>query len=803
MSNARRAAGHTEAFLFTVAITTPDELQRDRSRKLLVKVLPAAPDTDEVARHRLARKASPGFADRHLVESHHGCHPVSDGRWLTFQDVANGGDRVKELGELTGNALVQSFGKVVAALLQDWNGRGEAQRDGLPTSPTTVADYLRRELAVTGALPEARVRAERLGVADLDADWLDVDGTVLPNPLRMTSGDAPLGSAPLDHVHGFSHGDLHGGNILVAAVGDGVDPSQFWLVDLGAYEDRAPLTRDPVFLLLTTLLRWVAPTPGKDGSSRDPLPSDQAEALLRLLVAPEGPPSESLPPELTELIRIAHEAGMAYAGAGNWKLEWRVQQLLSLVGQAIVCTTFDNLGDAGHRWCLRLAAHAAEACRKELLPTCTPTPSDAVAALPAPPMSPAPAGARHFPTDEEVSPWCGVWPAHPVVVSGYSHAPEPTVVPARPGRHRVSALAPRSGPSLPGFRHDPVAATGPATGRRVSTITAHPPDSALRQPTPGWSGRIPHPRRGMTTRPFPPPVQDGTPRRGRLARLAVAVLCSCLASLALPGSTAEREPQGWTFPPGPREPAEESSGGTPQEASPVGNAGPLVKLQQLAEVVEELPEPTANGRYTFTCLHVWSPRDLEPHSDDLGRYQEERLWWTAQRSGRRTVVNVDGRRSGRPTVTDYAANELMDVPPSPPDDPAGLRAYFVELRGEGPPELHNAAGLLQLVGQLHRYRPLGPRQRAALLRLLAETPGITYRGRYPDRAERFGHVISADDGEGRREALTFDEKSGRLLSHETTGAGDSALSYYLFLAGTRTATTTGGRCADPRGAGGS
>ncbi|MFI9639405.1 hypothetical protein ACIG87_04940 [Micromonospora sp. NPDC051925] len=769
LSHPRRMRGYTEAFSFTIMMDQPDSQGRLRSHKLLVKVLPSQPAADEADRHARARTASPTFAADHLVEQHFGCHQVGDGRYLTFQDVANAGDPVRELSELNGADLVRTTRNLVAALLDTWNGGGSPTRSGLPINPSTVGEYVRRELKVAASLPEVHAAARRLRLT-LDRDCLNVDGKSLPNPLRLADDDSTLGRIKIDYAYGFSHGDLHGGNVLVAATADGIDPHRFLLVDLDNYEHEAPLTRDLVWFLLTTVLRWVAPHPKEDESRRDPLPRDQADALLRRLVTPESLADDPVLPTLSELIGIIHEGGVTYATKGNWKPEWRAQYRLSLVSQALACATFDNLGDAGRLWCFRLAAYAAQAFHRELASKGVPPPPETVPTLPRP--APEPAGTG-------VSSWDGVWPITPAIVSEYPHTPalDEAATPGRRGRHRAPVAARSNGlPSL-GFRRsaaDEVREPGAAAGDNQ-------PTRGRRSPAPNSSARLSPPRQRTNLGQFSLSVPGGPAWKGLLKRIAIAALGGSLVSVGLPGATAERVPNEWKVTPLP------SHGLQPDTPSPDVSAARR-KLHQLAATAAEQSEPVMDGRYAYIFLRVWSPDDLEPHSDDLDRYKEERLWWTVQRSGRRIVVDVSGNRSTEPVITMYDAGELTDVPPNPPEDLARLRAYFDELLNDKPPELQNAAGILQLVGLLHQFRPLTPGQRSALLNLLAETPGITLQGRSSDWAHRSGFSISADDGQGRREILTIEESTGRLLSHETIGRADAVLSYYLFLTAARTET---------------
>ncbi|WFE38630.1 hypothetical protein [Micromonospora sp. WMMD998] len=675
--------GYTDAYLALISLARVVGRRRTGEHKKLVKVHPAdeggSPESD---RHAQAKREGGGFAERHMVGRHVGWHPVGDGRHLSFQDVANGGDRAIPMDRIEDDdLLVESFGKVVSALHLDWN-RPEGN-GGPSTDVTTVRAYVRRELTAAKALGAVRSAADRLGLDDLDRDWLEIDGGALPNPLRLAEPGGLFGDLTIRYLQGFAHGDLHGGNVLIPESVDGrLHPGRFVLVDLESYESRAPLTRDPVVLLLSLLLPSVAPRRDPDGEWPSGLPRKQADALLRYLVRPDQRTPSQLPGALADLVRLTYEAGTAYAERYGWRAEWRTQYLLSLAVHALVATTYDNLGPAGPSWCLRLAASALDAHRAEHHPTLTP-----------------PAAGVDAPRPPDVA-----WPR----VDG-------------PDYHL-----------LPGLGH-----------------------------APGTRGRH--------------RARIGGRRRIRVNLALVVALGGCL----VPYVAAE--------------------GASDRNATPPAHPSVRTETPPTSRGDEREPPsfaPVSPGRYAFTCLRVWSPDDLRPYSDRLDRFREERLWWTRERSGRRTVQVVAHGHRSPPKISTLGRGELTGVPPAPSEHLARLREQVAELLERKPPELRNAAGTLELVAEMHQFWPLSRAQREALRRLLAETDGVIDGGSYPDRAGRDGHAISADNGEGQRETLQFDERTGRLLSHEKIGAGDETLAYYLFLSSGWTDTIIDRPCVD-------
>ena len=110
-----------------------------------------------------------------------------------------------------------------------------------------------------------------------------------------------------------------------------------------------------------------------------------------------------------------------------------------------------------------------------------------------------------------------------------------------------------------------------------------------------------------------------------------------------------------------------------------------------------------------------------------------------------------------------------------------------------PPE-NGPAERLVAVEDAYAQMPLPPAVRAAVLRYLASTPGLTLTGAVTDRAGREGVAVSVESdhsGLPTRYTMIFSPDDGRLLASEdtlTTTAGQldvpvpSVLSYSVTLA---------------------
>ncbi|TDC47823.1 hypothetical protein E1258_28340 [Micromonospora sp. KC207] len=398
--------GYGGATLFVARLTEPVPPGRTLTRKVFVKVLPARSRNREVRGQHRARAAPGDFARRHLAEQIFPPIDLRDGRRLMFEETTTGGARVRALDELDGDDLLAAFRAVLEAVLHEWNGvEPTPGRTHPPTRATALGPYLERELRAAGTWEKVHDAMSIFGFHS-DAESLLIDSRPLPNPLRALDPASPYHRQPIDFHPGFAHGDLHGGNVLVPCGADGRPyPERFSLVGLSAIDAEAPLTRDLAALLLATVLRYVPS-----------LTRGESEALITYLVHPQRGRPGTLPGPVAELVRIADEVGTAYARPPGGTPTWRRQARLSLIAQALTCTTFEDLRPDRGLWCLRLAARAMQAHLDE-----HPLPS---AAVPAPPTA------------------VGRWPVSPPAI------PRRETGTAHP-RQRSDADPPDAGPVAP------------------------------------------------------------------------------------------------------------------------------------------------------------------------------------------------------------------------------------------------------------------------------------------------------------------------------------------------------------------
>ena len=209
------------------------------------------------------------------------------------------------------------------------------------------------------------------------------------------------------------------------------------------------------------------------------------------------------------------------------------------------------------------------------------------------------------------------------------------------------------------------------------------------------------------------------------------------------------------------------------------------RLRHLAAVAAAQPAPE---RPSGTVEYLESANWFLNSSITGGRTtsavvpQQWRSWRTDEDAGRRVKKELSPtfrsdadrrewrRRGGRvdssQEVRDYAAGEFHSGwKGAVPTDVAGLREWLTA----GTSEREAPVQYLEDVAELAGMRLLAPAQRAAVLRLLADLPGITVTGTVTDRAGRPGEafsITSSAHGLPAQYTLIVDPRSGSLLGYE-------------------------------------
>jgi hypothetical protein len=233
-------------------------------------------------------------------------------------------------------------------------------------------------------------------------------------------------------------------------------------------------------------------------------------------------------------------------------------------------------------------------------------------------------------------------------------------------------------------------------------------------------------------------------------------------------------------------------------AALVTNAGDRAQpaadlLRKIAARTDALPALPADSNFEHLVVESWSlwtqiadkqvtsavvpsRQELWRGSDDSGKVvasfgdpyfpsEEYRRAWQA--SG----LTDDVRQTRTETFTAGRFPRMWKT--QPPDSSEALKPWLAT----GHPVENGPAEVLVAVTDLARERVLGPQVRADLLRVLAETPGLSYEGTLKDRLGRSGEavtLISDYTGLPVQYMLIVDPNDGRLLGFEqklTTTAG--------------------------------
>ncbi|WAU83522.1 CU044_5270 family protein [Streptomyces sp. Qhu-G9] len=224
----------------------------------------------------------------------------------------------------------------------------------------------------------------------------------------------------------------------------------------------------------------------------------------------------------------------------------------------------------------------------------------------------------------------------------------------------------------------------------------------------------------------------------------------------------------------------------PRPLVPVAGSTP-VSLDRLAERAGQTAQDGSSGLRKGTHVQSWS-MGMSEDEPPVTLPVERIVRWHADESHTELVVATDPRRPGRSVLSDEGgAPRLVDdghviseqtYPPSwsdappespPPHDTTRLRAYLQEAQHSDTPL--TTSELLQAVGVLLDHWSLGPREDAALARLLADAGGLRPAGRVTDRLDRSGQAY-VYDGPGARRMLIMDPATGAVLGLESTATVD-------------------------------
>ncbi|MFF2811717.1 CU044_5270 family protein [Streptomyces sp. NPDC058000] len=252
------------------------------------------------------------------------------------------------------------------------------------------------------------------------------------------------------------------------------------------------------------------------------------------------------------------------------------------------------------------------------------------------------------------------------------------------------------------------------------------------------------------------------------------------------------------------------AGSSPAVAAPAalvpqaaGAAPSLDGLARLAQARARTAGPQ-DGPRRGSHLQSWSlSMGTGPDAASPVTVPEERITrWNADGSGSELVVATDPQHPGRPVIHDDdgrwrtvsdgkvlhratypagsgAQHDGLAARTKPPTDPTALRALLASLYGAANRDGEDASAVPQLLMALSSYRQEwtpGPRETAAIVRMLADTEGLRPAGAVTDRLGRRGQAFVHDGPDGAmdatRQMVILDPRTGQLLGTEITFTKD-------------------------------
>ena len=294
--------------------------------------LEGRPDTEEIIKfcgrgedeaqaiNRAYEAAPAAFRQTHMVKPG---RVLSLDKWSAVLMEIVGGD-LSAYEPVAGYAAKRELklicDTIVTSLLRDWNsGLNDRNRD------LSVGAFLRQVMGEQKATRESKLGefADQAGI-NWESEWIVRPGWgyLLVNPLFLLSHEqAPI----LNAIVGFGHGDLSVHNVFVH-VNPELDANDFWLIDYGTFSYPYPLTRDPMYLLVSLATQWL---------QRIRLPSDGSSDLIKEFANRRVDVDRIGYSDYRQVIDATFAAGRQWATNQKLGRHWMPQSLLSLAGSAL------------------------------------------------------------------------------------------------------------------------------------------------------------------------------------------------------------------------------------------------------------------------------------------------------------------------------------------------------------------------------------------------------------------------------------------------------------------------------------
>jgi hypothetical protein len=321
-------------------------------RKVVMKVCPPGQTTGkEPARHQQALTNAPQkFATRHLVRQPIAPVKARRGWSVMFQEIAGGSMRnVRALSALRGRQLPALAASIVSSVLADWNPAPEVVGK---TPVEFLLEHLGGRLDAGGPFDD--LLGELTYTPGLDGannpHWVHTPRQRTAPNIAAWIRDMDWGGPAGEHIlapYGKAHGDLHPDNILLP-VGPEPEVGKYRLIDLSAYSAAAPLSRDPVHLLLSCIITEVSE-----------MTEVQRHAVADFLIKPAvDAPAQLQVSGVCDISTHVVEACEAFARRMGMLDDWQDMQLLSLAGNALLFAMRTAVDPVLRGWAYELACDA-------------------------------------------------------------------------------------------------------------------------------------------------------------------------------------------------------------------------------------------------------------------------------------------------------------------------------------------------------------------------------------------------------------------------------------------------------------
>lgn len=350
------------------------------------------------------------------------------------------------------------------------------------------------------------------------------------------------------------------------------------------------------------------------------------------------------------------------------------------------------------------------------------------------------------------------WLTHPAVKRLLNDATRLPATPADPPAAPRSATPPA----------DPIIAPAP-TAPRPGTVDGPDPTA---QPTPQ-----PGTPRPVAAAALPAPsgaARGALHRYGRLLTVAgVSAIVACAAALPPPFTPGRGDPRATVRRSAPRRTPTVPPTTSLVAATPPGRPARSA-LAQLAARTARSSAPTAAGPVTYVHTRTERPDDNSA-ADEPFTTTDVQLWWQPHRPGRliSTPVPADGAPDpSAPASISAVAPRSLDLPIEEPSDDPGILARQLDEAGSA---VDTPVHTLQSIIRIYRYYCPNPRQRAAMLRLLADTTGLlATAGSEAASAETPLRITATADGNTVQQHASFDPRTGTLLHAEALSVPPAA-----------------------------